>query len=148
MALGGLRYSFENGNDVRIEYLFDEAGWTDRQLGLAEAAVVGSLPALVTTGDRSALDPFLDPGFELLGRQLVYASLQLPDLPPAERTRVQLRYLRSLTDGSGVGFVTGSYDATDSVVAFVSLSATHGPEDGALSRLARAAFAAGATVSW
>jgi hypothetical protein len=34
------------------------------------------------------------------------------------------------------------------VVAFVSLSATHGPEDGALSRLTRAAVAAGATVNW
>ncbi len=144
-ALGGLRYSFENGNDLRVEYLFDEAGWTDDQLALAEQAAAASL---LTTGDRSGLDPFLAPGFELLGRHLLYASLSLPDLPPQERTRIQARYLRSLTDGSGVAFVTGSYDATDSVVAFASLSATHGPADGALSRLTRATFAAGATVNW
>ncbi|HSN15453.1 MAG TPA: hypothetical protein VLT61_12530 [Anaeromyxobacteraceae bacterium] len=147
-ALGGLRYSFENGNDLRVEYLFDEAGWTDRQLALAEQAAAASLPALLATKDRSGLDPFLSPGFELLGRHLLYASLSLPDLPPGERTRVQARYLRSLTDGSGVAFLTASYDATDSVVAFISLSATHGAVDGALSRLTRATFAAGATVNW
>lgn len=146
-ALGGLRYAFENGNDLRVEYLFDEAGWTDAQLALAERAAVASLPALAA-GDRSGLDRFLDPGFELLGRQLLYVSLSLPDLPPGERTRLQLRYLYSLTDGSGAGFLTCSHDATDSVVAFVSLSATHGPGDGALSRLTRAAFTAGASVSW
>jgi hypothetical protein len=143
-VLSGLRYSFVGGQDLRVEYLLDEAGWTDAQLALAERAALASL----AIGARAGLDRYLDPGFELLGRQLVYASLQLPDLPPGERTRVQLRYLHSLTDGSGVGFVTGSYDATDSAVAFISLSATHGLEDGALSRLTRAAFAAGATLNW
>jgi hypothetical protein len=143
-ALAGLRYSFVNGNDVRLEYLFDEAGWTDDQLALAERAALASLAG----GDPSGVERFLDPGLELLGRHLLYASLSLPDLPPAERTRLQARYLRSLTDGSGAAFVTGSYDATDSVVAFASLSATHGPADGALSRLTRATFALGATVNW
>lgn len=143
-ALGGLRYAFENGNDLRVEYLFDEAGWTDAQLAAAQTAAVSAL----AVGNPAGVAPFLDPGFELLGRHLLYASLSLPDLPPGERTRLQARYLHSLTDGSGVGFVTGSYDATDSVVAFLSLSATHGPADGALSRLTRAAFAAGATVNW
>ena len=102
----------------------------------------------LAAGNPAGVAPFLDPGFELLGRHLLYASLSLPDLPPAERTWVQARYLRSLTDGSGVAFVTASHDATDSVVVFLSLSATHGPADGALSRLTRAAFAAGATVNW
>ena len=143
-ALGGLRYAFENGNDLRVEYLFDEAGWTDAQLSAAQTAAVAGLAA----GDPGGVARFVDPGFELLGRHLLYASLSLPDLPPRERTRLQARYLRSLTDGSGAAFVTGSYDATDSVVAFLSLSATHGPADGALSRLTRAAFAAGAAVSW
>jgi hypothetical protein len=143
-ALAGLRYAFENGNDLRLEAVFDEAGWTDRQLALAERAALASLAA----GDRAGLDRFLDPGFELLGRQLVYASLLLPDLPPGDRLTVQARYLRSLTDGSGVAFLTGSYDATDAVVAFASVSTTHGPADGALSRLTRATFAAGATVNW
>jgi hypothetical protein len=143
-ALGGLRYAFENGDDLRVEYLFDEAGWTDAQLSAAQTAAVAGLAA----GDPGGVARFADPGFELLGRHLVYASLSLPDLPPGERTRVQARYLRSLTDGSGAAFVTGSYDATDTVVAFISLSATHGPADGALSRLSRGAALLGAAVNW
>jgi hypothetical protein len=143
-ALAGLRYSFVNGNDLRLEVLYDEAGWTDAQLAAGQTAALASL----ALNDRAGLGRFLDPGFELLGRHLLYASFSLPDLPPGERTRVQARYLYSLTDGSGAAFVTGSYDATDSVVAFLSLSATHGPADGALSRLTRASFAAGATVNW
>jgi hypothetical protein len=143
-ALGGLRYAFEGGQDLRVEYLYDEAGWSEDQLALAQLAALSSLAA----GDRAGVAKFLDPGFELLGRHLVYASLALPDLPPADRTRVQLRYLRSLTDGSGIAFVTASHDATDSVVAFLSASATHGPGDGALSRLSRLSVAAGATVNW
>jgi hypothetical protein len=143
-VLSGLRYAFEGGQDLRVEYHFDEAGWTDDELALAEKAALAAL----AVGSGAGVERFLDPGFELLGRHLLYASLQLPDLPPGERTRVQLRYLRSLTDGSGAAFVTGSYDATDSVVAFISLAATHGSEDGALSRLTRATVAAGAAVNW
>lgn len=141
-ALGGLRYAFENGNDLRFEYLFDEAGWTDDQLALAEQA------ALPTATDPRGLPRWLDPGFELLGRHLLYASLSLPDLPPQKRTRIQARYLRSLTDGSGAAFLTASHDATDSVVAFVSVSATHGAADGALSRLSRGTALVGAVVNW
>jgi hypothetical protein len=143
-ALGGLRYSFVNGNDLRLEYLFDEGGWTKDQLALAERAALASL----AVGSRAGIERFLDPGSELLGRELVYASLYFPDLPPGERLNVQARYLYSLTDGSGTAFVTASYDASDSVVAFLSLSATHGPADGALSRLTRGTAALGATVSW
>lgn len=138
-ALGGLRYSLVSGADLRVEYLFDEAGWDDDQLALAERAGTSS-PLLI--------GPWIDPGFELLGRHLVYVSLSLPDLPPRQRTRLQARYLHSLTDGSGTGFVTSSYDATDAVVAFLSVSATHGPADGALSRLTRGTAVLGATVNW
>ena len=143
-VLSGLRYAFEGGQDLRIEYLFDDPGWTDPQLALAEQAALASL----AVGSRAGVDRYLDPGFELLGRHLFYASLMLVDLPPGDRVRLQLRYLWSASDGSGVGFVTGSCDATDSVVAFVSLAATHGTERGALSRLTRATVAAGATVNW
>ncbi|HSM92169.1 MAG TPA: hypothetical protein VLT47_04720 [Anaeromyxobacteraceae bacterium] len=143
-ALGGLRYSFESGDDLRVEYLFDEAGWTDAQLDAAQTAAIASLVA----HDPAGLQRFVDPGFELLGRHLLYVSLSLPDLPPAERTRVQARYLYSLTDRSGAAFLTASHDATDAVVVFVSLSATHGPPGGALSRFTRGAATAGAIVNW
>ncbi|HET8540207.1 MAG TPA: hypothetical protein VFL83_10085 [Anaeromyxobacter sp.] len=145
LALGGVRYTFEGGTDLRLEYLFDEAGWTPAQLGLAERAAAAP-PGLPP--DPAAVEAWLDPGFEVVGRQHAYASLTVPDLPPRKRTAVALRWLQALEDGSAAAFATASYDAADAVVLFASATATWGGDHGALSRLARASALAGATVSW
>ncbi len=145
LALAGVRYTFAGGPDVRLEYAFDEAGWDEARLELASraaAAPAGASPS------PAAIAAWLDPGFEILGRQHAYASVRLPELPPAKRTTLQLRYLAALEDGSGAAFVTASYDATGSAVLFVSALATHGKDHGALSRIARASALAGAIVSW
>ncbi len=141
LALGGVRYTFAGGTDLRVEYLFDEAGWDVARLRLAGRAAAAP-PAPGT------IEAWLDPGFEVAGRQHAYASLTVPDLPPRKRTTLAVRYLAALEDGSGAVFATASYDATDAVVLFASGTATHGSDHGALSRLARASALAGATVSW
>jgi len=144
LALGGARYTFEGGADVRLEILFDEAGWDRAQLALASRAAGPSpLP-----GGAGLLAAWLLPGFEIVGRQHAYASVRLPDLPPRKRLALQARYLAALEDGSGAAFVTASFDAADSVVLFASAAATHGAGDAALSRLVRGTAAAGAVVSW
>jgi len=145
LALGGIRYTFEGGADARLEYLFDEAGWTNAQLALASRAA-----SATPTGAPSAqaIAAWVDPGFEILGRQHAYVSVRIPDLPPGKRVVLQLRYLAALEDGSGTVFVTASYDATDSVVLFASAAATYGSDHGALSRLGRATGVAGAGVNW
>ncbi len=145
LALGGVRYTFADGADVRLEYVLDEAGWTTSELALAERAAAGAAGAPPSPG---AVAAFVDPGFELVGRQHAYVSLRLPDLPPGERLAVQARYLAALEDGSGAAFVTASLDATDSAVIFASAIATHGTDRGALSRLVRASATVGAVVSW
>ncbi len=144
LALGGVRYTFAGGADLRLEYVFDEAGWTEAQLALGARAVsfASGAPA------PESLAAWLEPGFEIVGRQHAYASLRLPDLPPAKRTSLQLRYLAALEDGSGAAFATASFDATDSLVLFASAMGTHGTYRGALSRLLRATAVAGAVVSW
>jgi hypothetical protein len=139
LALGGLRYAFESGADARFEYVIDEAGWSRGDLLRA---------ALAASADPRLVDRYLDPGFELLGRRLVYFSLLFPDLPPRQRTTAPARYLRCLTDGSGAAFATMSHGATDAVVVFLSASLTHGGESGALSRLARGTALLGAEVNW
>ena len=67
----------------------------------------------------------------------MFVSLRNPELPPSKQTQVQTRYLQSLTDGSRVFFVTGSYDATDALVLFASVTVTGGPAEGEFSRLVR-----------
>lgn len=144
LALGGVRYTFEGGADVRLEYVFDEAGWNEAQLALASRAAGPS--TLANREDLIAV--WLHPGFEILGRQHAYASLRLPDLPPGKRLTLQARYLAALGDGSGAAFATASFDASGSLVLFASAAGTHGKNDGALSRLVRGMAVLGAVVSW
>ena len=138
MAVGGLRYTFESGADVRAEVLFNDAGWTHDELKLAAAYALAS-------GQGG---PLFTPGLEYLGRTVVYASLRLPELPPRKHLTVMARYALSCTDLSGAAFLTASLDATDSMVIFVSALATHGPSWAELSRLARASFFLGVVYSW
>jgi hypothetical protein len=137
-ALGGLRYTFQSGVDVRAEYLFNEQGWTEGEL----------VRASQLAREPSQQPAWLAPGLEFLSRHLAYASLRLPDLPPGKRLAVQLRYLLSLTDHSGAGFLTASFDATDALVVFLSLYAAHGDSAGELTRLARGAAVLGASYTW
>jgi hypothetical protein len=145
LAVGGVRYTFAGGTDVRVEYVLDEAGWDRSRLALASRAPAAAPPS---PGQPAAVAAWLRPGFELVGRQLAYASLTLVDLPPARRTKVQARLLAALEDGSAAAFVTASHDATDAVVVFVSAAAADGARDAALSRLVRGMALAGAVVSW
>src|SRR6266540_586398 len=151
LAVGGVRYTFAGGADVRLEYLFDEAGWDERQLALASRAAQAPGP-LATPEElaawRARVAAWAAPGLELVGRQHVYASVSLADLPPAKRLRLQGRVLGALEDGSAAAFVTASLDATDSVVVFASAAATDGVRHGALSRLVRGTALLGAVVTW
>lgn len=141
LALLGLRYTFVNGTDARVEYLHQDAGWSRAQFSLAIAALRG-------TGTRAGLDAYTAPGLEFLGRRLVLASVRWPDLGPGKRVQVQTRYLRSSTDHSGVGFVTASVNTTDALVLFGSAAVTHGGWTSEFSRVVRSSVVAGAVYAW
>jgi len=144
LALGGVRFTFEGGADLRLEYVFDEAGWSPAQLLLAARVAAAAAAA----GQGEALAAYLRPGLELGARQLAYASLRLPDLAPSDRTHVQVGYLAALEDGSGAAFATATFDASDSAVLFGTAIGTHGRDHGTLSRLARGTVVLGAAVTF
>jgi len=52
IALGGLRYSFAGGTDLRVEYVFDQAGWDRGDLSLASRGAAA---------DPRLVGRFLDP---------------------------------------------------------------------------------------
>ena len=141
LAIGGLRYAFVNGVDARVEYLHQDAGYDRSELELAPVA-------LASQGTREAVDQWLKPGLEFLGRRLALASIRVPDLAPAKRLDLQVRYLASLTDDSGVAFATTSIEAGDALVLFASVTATHGSVTAEFSRLVRASVVGGAVWSW
>ena len=141
MAVLGARYTFARGDELRLEYFHQDAGYGDGQMRDAVTTVL-------LAQDREQFTRFLAPGLEFLGRDLALVSLRLPDLPPAKRINVQARYLASVTDGSGVVFTTMTLNATDAMVAFVSAAVTHGPTHAEFSRLVAAFVTVGVVYAF
>jgi hypothetical protein len=141
LAVGGLRYSFVNGTDVRFEYMHQDAGYSRPQFDLA-ALAVAALPS------RETVDRWLRPGLEFIGRDFVFVSVRVPDQPPARRAGLHAQYLSSLTDRSGVVYALASFDATGALVLFGTLTVTYGDDAAEFSRLARASVVGGIVWSW
>jgi hypothetical protein len=141
LAVAGARYTFARGDDLRVEWLGQDAGWheSDLRLGFDAARLATS---------RERFEPYLAPGLEFLGRQLVFVSLRTPELPPRDRVELQTRYLHSFTDSSRALFVSARWEATDALVAFASATLTGGPDHGEFSRLLRASIVAGTQWTW
>lgn len=141
LVVGGLRYSFVNGTDVRLEYLHQDAGYRRGQFDLA-ALAVAARPS------RETADRWLRPGLEFIGRDLVLGSVRVPDMPPARRVGVHAQYLASLTDRSGLVYATTVVDASGSLVVFGTVTATYGGDAAEFSRLVRASAVGGIVWSW
>lgn len=137
-ALVGARLSFDRGVELRGEYLAQQAGWDADDLEDAAGLVL-------STRD---LEPYLAPGFELLGQQLVFVTARIPELPPMKKLTVQPRVLWSLTDRSAAAFVTISAEAGERTTAFLSAFASVGDPEDELARFARAAVTFGVINTW
>jgi hypothetical protein len=143
LAVAGMRYAFAGGEDVRVEGVYDQAGYDLDDMKLA-ATVVRDLVATVP----EVVGPYLSPGLELGGQQYVYASTLVPDVGPGERLTVQARYLHSLTSSTGGAFVNVQAIGSDALLLFGSLGWFHGAEDRDLTRLARGSLLLGARYTW
>ena len=141
LVVGGARYAFVNGTDVRLEYMHQDAGYSRAEFDLA-ALAVATLPSPDT------VDRWLRPGLEFIGRDFLLVSLRVPEQPPTRRVGLHAQYLSSLTDRSGVAFALASVEATGALVLFGTLTATYGDDTAEFSRLARASVVGGVVWSW
>lgn len=140
-AVVGARYTFARGDDLRVEWMSQQAGWSEDDLELAfDAARFAS--------SADAFAPYLRAGLEFLGRQFLLLSVRTPELPPRKRVEVQSRYLHAFTDGSRVLFVTSRVEATDRLVLFATGTLTGGPDHGEFSRILRGSLVVGSSVTW
>lgn len=145
LVVGGVRYTFTDGTDIRVEYVFDQAGWDRPQLGLANRAAAAFPP---TPDQAAAVAAWQRPGFEIIGRHLVYLSMSFVELPPWKRTRLQVRAMEAVEDASMGFFGTVSYDAAEWAVVYLSASWSKGAVDSALARGVQGTVVGGATLSW
>jgi hypothetical protein len=142
LAVAGARYTWPGGSDLRLEYVYQEAGWSQAERERA-VALVGAAPAA-----PEVIGPYLAPGLELPGRHYAYPSLRLPELGPRGHLTLHLRGLIALGDGSGLGSLAGEWIVDDADVIAFSLAGVFGPRDGELTRLVRAAGLVAARHSW
>jgi hypothetical protein len=141
LVVGGLRYSFVNGTDARVEYMHQDAGYRRSQFALAALAVA-------TQPSRETADRWLRPGLEFAGRDFVLGSVRVPAVPPVRRVGLHAQYLASLTDRSGLVYVTTTVDASGALVVFGTVTATYGDDVAEFSRLVRASVVGGVVWSW
>lgn len=98
-ATGGARYAFENGNDWRLEYLFQEAGYNRAQLAQSRAALLSRDPLqLLLNFSRAAVAA--GNGLDFPGRSYLYTSGRFPSAWNLRDWNLYLRALRSLQDSS------------------------------------------------
>lgn len=99
IAVGGLRYSFEGGSDIRFEYILNSSGWTKEESRRASLAL-DKTNALQLADYETNLKRILRPGLEYRGQKYGLVSLRVPDAFNFKDLVLYARTLRSLTDGS------------------------------------------------
>ncbi|MBI4818884.1 MAG: hypothetical protein HY791_21615 [Deltaproteobacteria bacterium] len=141
--VGGVRYAFEDGADLRLELIRDDAAYTTEELDRSVSILAmagGALPILV--------GPYVSPGTDLPGKNSLYASLRVPNLGPGDAFQVSAREVLSLTDATGISIFVIDWAATDSLVLDLTGAIFHGKRDGELTRLLRGLGLLAAKYSW
>ena len=96
IALGGFRYELPSV-DMREEFLYSSNSYDSDQWRRVQQLT--STPSLNFARNLSR---FARPGLEFLTQWYSYTSLRIPDLGKQKDANIYLRYLDSITDGSGV----------------------------------------------
>lgn len=116
-AVGGLRYAFENGNDLRAEWAFQEAGYTNEEINAAWTLVKGS-PAFFAYSQQT--------GIEFPGRHYGLLSLRVPDAFSVKDWTIYGRCLASAQDASIAGYLSSEIAVSPAGTVFGAFLATGG----------------------
>ncbi len=128
LAVGGLRYSFENGSDLRMEYILNTAGWSKDENELAMNSIDSNRPLQLADIKTNALR-FYKPGLEYRGQRYGLISLRVPDLFTIKDLTLYLRHLRSLQDASSSNYTSIEYSIGDTSTLILSGLGTTGEPD-------------------
>lgn len=101
IGVGGLRYSFEGGSDLRVEYIYNGAGWSTEETKRAMLSL-DTKNQLQLPDYKTNLKRILRPGLEYRGQRFVLGSLRIPDALYTKDLTLYGRVLRSLNDFSTV----------------------------------------------
>ena len=107
-AVGGLRYSFEGGSDLRLEYLTQNSGWTKEENKNAMLAL-DTTNSLQLADYETNLKRSLKPGLEFRGQKYAMVSLRWTEVGGIKDFTIYGRALQSLSDFSSKFYATAEY---------------------------------------
>ncbi len=142
LIVGGLRYSFEGGSDLRFEYFDNSAGWTIDDNVNAKGAL-DTKKTLQLPDYKTNLRRILRPGLEYRGQRYGLVSLRVPDVLNIKDLTVYGRMMRSLADGSAVVYGSAEYGFWSASTFLLSCYATHGAPESDLRGLIASNVTAG-----
>ena len=125
LVVGGLRYSFEGGSDLRLEYLGHTAGWTMDDNVNAKAALDTKRP-LQLPDYKTNLKRILRPGLDYRGQNYGMVSLRVPDALRFKDLTLYGRMMLSLVDNSSSIYGSIEYGFWSSSTFVLSAYATQG----------------------
>jgi hypothetical protein len=127
-AIGGLRYSFEGGSDLRLEYLAQNSGWTKEQNKNAMLALDTRNPLQLADYEHN-LKRSLKPGLEYRGQRYAMVSLRWAEVASIKDFTIYGRALRSLSDFSSKYYETAEYGFGSSSTLILQCLTAIGAED-------------------
>jgi hypothetical protein len=119
LVVGGFRYAFENGCDLKLEYLFNQSGYDRNDFELLSSALqpttLQGAQLLPKTLQRAA-----KPGLDYRAMHYGLVSLRVPDLFSLKDLSLYSRYLLSGYDRSSSSYASLEYGATDSTTLMLA----------------------------
>ncbi len=142
LAVAGLRYSFEGGSDLRLEYIGNDAGWSKQESQRAVLALNLKSPLQVADYPKN-LQRILKPGLEYRGKSFALLSWRIPDVFDIKDFVIYARTLRSVIDGSATYYGSSEYSFGSASTLIFSAYATQGSTDSDLRGVASSVVTAG-----
>lgn len=142
LAVIGLRYSFEGGSDLRLEYISNDAGWSKQESQRAVLALNLKSPLQVADYSKN-LQRILKPGLEYRGRSFALISWRIPDVFDVKDFVIYARTLRSIVDGSATYYGSTEYSFGSASTLIFSAYSTQGSTDSDLRGVGSSVLTAG-----
>ena len=143
----GIRYNFENGNDFRLEWIYQSSGYSTQQTDLLWNALTstqfGQMSYLGTNLLRTKQN-----GLEFPGREYAYLSFRFPDVCKIRDWTLYVRNLFSLQDHSSAFYISSENAIGDHGTIMGSLGATKGEPKSELRGIIAMVAQIGGRISW
>jgi hypothetical protein len=152
LGVAGVRYAFEGGSDLRIEYLHNQAGYDKDERKILAASKSSFDPNVLSSSSspsesvKNQIGRMSRPGLDFLGQKYGLISIRIPDLFDVKDLQWYVRYFRSLSDQSAQVYSSVDYQMTDHTALIVSAFGVHGSADSESLDLVRGLGALGVKV--